>query len=544
MKFSKILAVLVYITLSTTAPLSAQQQVLFPGVTGNALIDSLRKHYKPAKVLSYNTARDSMFKSLDYTNGGVYCFYTADSVLVGKADARVEAQNKGFNTEHIYPQSKYLGQGNPYSDLHHLRPVRGDINAARSNYRFTFIPTNQVTTFWKQAVKTSTPPTDNLGLWSKSREGTSFDNSFFEPRNAVKGDLARSMFYFYTMYETEALATDRDYFASQMQDLLAFHRLDPPTAAEVTRSNKIGTMQSSKANPFVLDSTLVYRAFFTNYKGPELPPLPLGKFKAQYSFSGTASCTDEDVEPNLQNPGLTFGSFFRVGVTCNTVSNAFNSSNWPSAFSQGHYIGFKAEALKGYTLSVSNKDTLVLSIRRSSTGPSNYRYVLVHGDMITTIKEASLSTAGSSVIDSVRLPALSGLSKFEFRLYAWGSTASAGTFRISSIILPGSVTSTTTGTNLQEEEAPDSPDEFRLMPVYPNPFNPTTNLRFALPQRGEVTLTVTDMNGRLVRTQALGVMNTGEHVVAFNGEDLASGVYLARVAFLGQSQTVKMTLLK
>jgi endonuclease I len=544
MKYSKILMVCNLLWLSAITSAIAQQQVIFPGVTGNALIDSLRKHYKPKTVLNYNTARDSMFMSIDYTNGGVFCFYTGDSVTVSKTNARVLAQNRLFNTEHIYPQSKYNGQGNPYSDLHHLRPVRGDVNAARSNYRYQFIPNNQVTHFWKDKIKTPTLPSGNIGEWSKSKEGTTFDNSFFETRDVVKGDVARSMFYFYTMYETEALATDRDFFATQMQTLLAYHRMDPSNLAEVTRTNKIASMQSGKANPFILDSTLVYRAYFTNYKGPELPPIPLGKFKAQYSFSGTASCTDEDVEPNLQNPGLTFGSFFRVGVSCNTVSNAFNSSNWPSAYSATHYVGFKAEALKGYKLSVSNKDTLTLSIRRSSTGPDKFRLALAHGTTLTTVKEGTLSTSGSSVIETVTLPNLSGLDQFEFRLYAWGSTATAGTFRISTLSMSGSVTSTTTGTSIDNDEEPESPNEFRLMPVYPNPFNPTTNLRFDLPKRGEVTLTVTDLNGRVVRSQALGVMNTGEHVVPFNAADLASGVYLARVEFLGQSQTVKMTLLK
>jgi hypothetical protein len=74
-----------------------------------------------------------------------------------------------------------------------------------------------------------------------------------------------------------------------------------------------------------------------------------------------------------------------------------------------------------------------------------------------------------------------------------------------------------------------TPKEFKLYGNYPNPFNPTTNIKFSLPQTTEVTLQVFDVLGRLVATQSLGVRQPGDQEVAFNASRFASGVYTYRL---------------
>jgi len=59
------------------------------------------------------------------------------------------------------------------------------------------------------------------------------------------------------------------------------------------------------------------------------------------------------------------------------------------------------------------------------------------------------------------------------------------------------------------EGAPGLPAEFALHPNYPNPFNPTTTLRYDLPERAEVTLTVYDIIGREVRNMVYGIEEPG-----------------------------------
>jgi hypothetical protein len=72
------------------------------------------------------------------------------------------------------------------------------------------------------------------------------------------------------------------------------------------------------------------------------------------------------------------------------------------------------------------------------------------------------------------------------------------------------------------------------MLVYPNPFNPTTTVNFALPEAGRVKLAVYDLRGRLVRTLADENYGVGSHRVPWDGKDahgnpLASGVYFGKL---------------
>ncbi len=88
------------------------------------------------------------------------------------------------------------------------------------------------------------------------------------------------------------------------------------------------------------------------------------------------------------------------------------------------------------------------------------------------------------------------------------------------------------------------PREFTLHQNYPNPFNPSTNIQFDLVRAGEVSLKVFDVTGREVATLVDGTMTAGAHVVSFDGNSLASGVYFSRLEMNGISMSRKMVLLK
>ncbi len=84
---------------------------------------------------------------------------------------------------------------------------------------------------------------------------------------------------------------------------------------------------------------------------------------------------------------------------------------------------------------------------------------------------------------------------------------------------------------------------------FPNPFNPKTTLRFALPTSGEVDLGVYDVRGRRVATLVSGHMDAGYHELDWLGTDAAgrpvsSGIYFSRIAYDGQVLTRKMVMLK
>ncbi len=88
------------------------------------------------------------------------------------------------------------------------------------------------------------------------------------------------------------------------------------------------------------------------------------------------------------------------------------------------------------------------------------------------------------------------------------------------------------------------PRTFRFDPAYPNPFNPETNLRFALPAGGIVTLEIYDIQGRKVRTLQRGALPPGIYQIPFSGAYLGSGVYFARLQYDHQTKIRKLLLVK
>jgi len=90
----------------------------------------------------------------------------------------------------------------------------------------------------------------------------------------------------------------------------------------------------------------------------------------------------------------------------------------------------------------------------------------------------------------------------------------------------------------------EKPTEVSLLPNYPNPFNPTTTIRFTLQSGGNVNISVFDVLGRQVAQLADRRFAPGEHRISFDAESFPSGQYLLRMIAGGQVYTRKITLLK
>lgn len=88
------------------------------------------------------------------------------------------------------------------------------------------------------------------------------------------------------------------------------------------------------------------------------------------------------------------------------------------------------------------------------------------------------------------------------------------------------------------------PTQFAMHPAYPNPFNPTTELRFDLTQNAMTTLKVYDTLGREVATLIDGNMNAGTHVARFDAATLGSGLYFARLVSGSNTAVQKLVLMK
>ena len=89
------------------------------------------------------------------------------------------------------------------------------------------------------------------------------------------------------------------------------------------------------------------------------------------------------------------------------------------------------------------------------------------------------------------------------------------------------------------------PVEFELVQVYPNPFNPTTNVSITLPEATDLKVAVYNTMGQQVAELASGEYNAGLHNFVLDGSSLSSGVYFVRaVTSDGDAGMQKVMLMK
>lgn len=207
--------------------------------------------------LGYNGARTQMFSYTNEENGqihGIYTGFTQPAQAVTYLDP--------INAEHIIPQSFFGGISPMKSDLFNLQPAHGSANSARGNSMYGEVA--DATAQWYGISGSGDYVTQgavpgNADLWSE-RSG-----DVWEPRESVKGDLARMAFYFYTAYPTEAGSLEG---LADPDVLYSWHLNDPVDAAEATRNDRIETVQGNR-NFFVDHPEWVYNAWF--YEGVLVP---------------------------------------------------------------------------------------------------------------------------------------------------------------------------------------------------------------------------------------------------------------------------------
>ena len=242
------------------AQLSAQSfQTVYPGLQGQELLDSLFDRFLPHVVLSYGMARDTLYsKVLAKDDDSLRCIYSGHVLYLDPTQDPTQYvyQNggvNGINAEHAYPQSKGAADGNARSDMHHLFPARTPVNEARGSLPYANIPDAQTQRWFYKTQEMSFIPSTNRDAYTEARDDA------FEPREAVKGDVARAVFYFYTIYRGQANAADPNFFVQQRATLCQWQAQDPADAQELTKTWRIAHYQEGKPNPYVLDCTLAFR---------------------------------------------------------------------------------------------------------------------------------------------------------------------------------------------------------------------------------------------------------------------------------------------
>jgi hypothetical protein len=102
---------------------------------------------------------------------------------------------------------------------------------------------------------------------------------------------------------------------------------------------------------------------------------------------------------------------------------------------------------------------------------------------------------------------------------------------------------TRTGTSVQEQAA-TVPSQWLLEPNYPNPFNPSTTIRYGVPERSPVSLAIFNTLGQRVTELVNGEVEAGYHEVKFDAAGLPSGVYLYRLQAGGYVEAKKLLMVR
>lgn len=239
--------------------------------TGQTLKQALNGIISQGHIkLSYtdNSSPDAMdvWKALmitdedPYQSDHVILLYTGRSQLNTERSGQGSLGQDNWNREHLWPKS-HGGFNNSsayaYTDIHHLRPSDESINSERGSLEFN-----------EGGVPTKESP--EAGNKKDPQRGT------FEPRDAVKGDIARSMFYMATRYEgKDPITPDLEINVgnnsptSHLGDLctlLKWHKQDPVDDFEKQRHEKIYSIQNNR-NPFIDNPFWVEEIF----SSPECP---------------------------------------------------------------------------------------------------------------------------------------------------------------------------------------------------------------------------------------------------------------------------------
>lgn len=208
------------------------------GLSGNELKSALHNIIKGHVEFSYNDLRDFLLRETDEdpnNSNNVILFYTGRS-----QDKNTFGGNANdWNREHVWAKSHGdFGTTPPAgTDCHHMKPTDASVNSTRGNLDF-----------------------DMGGNPIAEAPGCYYDSDSFEPRDAVKGDVARILFYMAVRYEGGANEPDLEVVDEvntspnpkhgKLSALLIWNEQDPPDDFERHRNEVIYSYQENR-NPFI-----------------------------------------------------------------------------------------------------------------------------------------------------------------------------------------------------------------------------------------------------------------------------------------------------
>lgn len=209
------------------------------GKTGEELKSALHSIIDNHKEFSYNALRDYILKNTDEdpeNSNNVILLYSG----ISRSKSEFGGNSGEWNREHTWAKSHGdFGNDPPAgTDAHHIRPTDVQVNSTRGNLDF-----------------------DMGGSPVSGAPGCKVDGDSFEPRDEVKGDVARMIFYMATRYEGGSGEPDLEVVDrvntyplpehGKLSVLLQWNEFDPPDAFEENRNNVIYYEYQENRNPFI-----------------------------------------------------------------------------------------------------------------------------------------------------------------------------------------------------------------------------------------------------------------------------------------------------
>ncbi|MXS70492.1 T9SS type A sorting domain-containing protein [Flavobacteriaceae bacterium W22] len=319
--FYSLLISLLAVSISAQAPANYYSTATGTGATlKTQLKNIITAGHNPGSYNGLWTAYQTTDRDYYYENDGtILDIYSENPTAADPYNYTVGANQCGsynseadcYNREHIVPQSLFNEASPMVSDVHFIRATDGYVNNMRGSLPFGKVGvTNYIS---------------NNGSKRGNSVSPGYSGVVFEPIDEFKGDVARMIFYFVTRYETQLSGFSSGNMLGnsaypglqqwQLDQLLAWHALDPVSSTEIGRNNASYVYQGNR-NPYIDNPNyvnLVWGSPTTDTQAPTAPSnlVANNPTSSTISLSWTAS-TD--------NVGVTGYAIYVNGVLHSTVT--------------------------------------------------------------------------------------------------------------------------------------------------------------------------------------------------------------------------------
>jgi len=240
-----------------------------------------------------------------------------------------------------------------------------------------------------------------------------------------------------------------------------------------------------------------------------------------------------------------YNNFATTPISINIASKTYNSTT--RLLSVTANLSSVCDLPSTYSVSyVIMENNLIYNQTGNGTCPGNSAFVHNHvvRNMVNNqngeVVNASPWNAGQTISKtfSTTIPNTWVAANCQLVVFVYKGTTANNSAEVQNVI---KTSVTATGINGNNSEVPT---KFELSHNYPNPFNPTTNIKFALPKSGTTYLKIYDVTGKEVMTMFNGFMEAGYYNANLDASVLSSGTYFYKLVSGDFSDVKKMTLIK